>query len=320
MTLVVVVLSLALAVSLGVAVWRERERRAACRAADDERKKSERERAEWHERLRRADRLATLGRLAGTIAHQLGTPLNVVSGRAGMIAADPQDAAVQGNAKIIAEQAKRMTTMIRELLDFARKRGIQREPTKLRTVMARAGELIAPIADARRVSIEVDDAGELSADLDSERVLQVLTNAMFHALHVSPEGGALRLSAELRKVDEPADDHAEPGEYVAITLTDERPGGAEKLPPAPMSNAGKVGWGAGRAPWQDPAASAASPDASLSLYVGQGIAREHGGWIEMAVEAAPARGARFTLHLPASGTSRSEDRRASSSGSSGGAR
>ena len=73
-----------------------------------------RERAEWHERLRRADRLATFGRLAASLAHQLGTPINVVAGRAGMIAGDEAvDAGSRGNAKIIADQAKRMTEMLR---------------------------------------------------------------------------------------------------------------------------------------------------------------------------------------------------------------
>ncbi len=244
-----------------------------------ERDRAERaaEQAEWHERLRRADRLATFARLAATLAHQLGTPINVVAGRAAMIAADETASpGSRGNGKIIAEQAKRMTDMLREILDFARKRGIQRAATPLGAVLERARELVAPIAEARRVAIRVEPAGELATALDSERVLQVLTNVMMNAVDAMPGGGSLVLSAERRLVEQPGDDHAAPGEYVAVVVRDEGGGvdGAEPFRP----------------PWQRPGAR------GISLYVCQGIAREHGGWIELARE--PDRGGRVTLFVP----------------------
>ena len=146
-------------------------------------------------------------------------------------------------------------------------------------MLERAGELIAPIADARQVAIRVENAGELAAELDTERVVQVLTNVMINAVESMPEGGAVTLSAERRRVDQPGDDHAEPGEYIAIAVRDEGRGvdgeHAELF----------------RAPWQRPAAR------GLSLYVCQGIAREHGGWIDVARE--PSRGSCFTLLIPA---------------------
>ena len=82
------------------------------------------------EQLRHADRLKTVGRLASGIAHELGTPLNVVSGRAGLIASGKlsHDEIGQSVAAIKAE-AEKMTRIIRQLLDFARAGSPVRRPS-----------------------------------------------------------------------------------------------------------------------------------------------------------------------------------------------
>ena len=73
------------------------------------------------EQLRHADRLKTVGRLASGIAHELGTPLNVVAGRAGLIGSGKLDAEQIGeSATAIKLEADKMTAIIRQLLDFAR--------------------------------------------------------------------------------------------------------------------------------------------------------------------------------------------------------
>ncbi len=78
-------------------------------------------RIEMLEQLRHADRLATVGRLASGIAHELGAPLQVVSGRAKMIAdGDVTGVEAADYAGIIHEQVVRMASLIRQLLDFLR--------------------------------------------------------------------------------------------------------------------------------------------------------------------------------------------------------
>src|SRR5690606_18458920 len=80
------------------------------------------------EQLRHVDRLRTVGQLASGVAHELGTPLNVVSGHAGMIRAGdlpPED--VIASASVIAEQTRRMASIIRQLLDFSRRTGAMLE-------------------------------------------------------------------------------------------------------------------------------------------------------------------------------------------------
>ena len=78
------------------------------------------------EQLRHADRLVTVGKLASGIAHELGTPLNVVSGRAKMISQSPaSDEPMRNNARIVMEQSERMAQIIRQLLGFCARRQAQ---------------------------------------------------------------------------------------------------------------------------------------------------------------------------------------------------
>ena len=90
-------------------------------------------RIEAIEQLRHADRLSTVGTLAAGIAHELGTPLNVVLARAQMIEAGAIDAARQGT--IIKDQTQRVVRIVRQLLDCAR----AERPTRLRTSATRDG-------------------------------------------------------------------------------------------------------------------------------------------------------------------------------------
>ncbi|HEY8925737.1 MAG TPA: histidine kinase dimerization/phospho-acceptor domain-containing protein, partial [Polyangia bacterium] len=78
-------------------------------------------RAAAQEALRQSDRLATVGKLAAGLAHELGTPLNVVAARAAMIAAlEAQPDQLASYGRIIQAQAERMNRILRQLMDFAR--------------------------------------------------------------------------------------------------------------------------------------------------------------------------------------------------------
>lgn len=87
------------------------------------------------EMARHSDRLRTVGRLASGVAHELGTPLNVVSGRATLIADDKlRSEDVRTSARIIVSQVHRMTEIVRQLLTFARPRSGTRQSTDLRQI------------------------------------------------------------------------------------------------------------------------------------------------------------------------------------------
>lgn len=242
--------------------------------------------AALREQLRHADRLSTVGKVASGIAHELGTPLNVVVGRATMVAGEATDDAIVHHAKIIAEQARRMTAIIQELLDFSSRRGVSKRRTRLQEVIAQATTLIEPIADSCGVEIVVQEAGELSAEIDVGKTLQVLTNLMMNGVQAMPEGGRLSIRAGSEHIEQPADDHAAAGLYISLQVADEGVGIAkEDLPHIfrPFFTTKRKGLGTG-----------------LGLYVCHGIVREQGGWIEVASK--QGQGSLFTVFLPCDDT------------------
>jgi two-component system, NtrC family, sensor kinase len=234
------------------------------------------------EQLRHADRLVTVGQLASGVAHELGTPLNVMSGRAkmiarGMVAGD----AVMDSARIIAEQAARIAAIIRQLLDFSRRREPSLGPADLRPIVTRTVELLATLARKRGVVLAVEGSEDaLAARVDPGQIQQVLTNLVVNGLQAM-DGGRLVVRLERRRATPPPDVGGIPGEYAAVTVEDQGAGIApEHLPRIfePFFTTKDVGEGTG-----------------LGLSVAYGIVREHGGWI--AVQSRPGAGSRFTVFL-----------------------
>jgi two-component system, NtrC family, sensor kinase len=237
------------------------------------------------EQLRHADRLATVGTLVSGMAHELGTPLNVVSGRAKMI----ETGSVGGEeatdcARIIREQAERTTRIIRQLLDFSRRENQETGAGELREIAAQTLQLLRPLADKRSVELRMEEAagGPVRAKVDSGRIRQVLTNLVLNGIQAMPKGGTLTARAQTRMVLPPADHGGEAAEYACVEIEDEGQGMAPDLIPRifdPFFTTKDVGEGTG-----------------LGLSVSYGIVREHGGWI--AVRSEPGRGSCFSVFLP----------------------
>jgi signal transduction histidine kinase len=256
--------------------------RQLARARDALREEAE-ARIQALEQLRHSDRLATLGRLSSGIAHELGTPLNVVSGRARMIASgslEPQE--VLQSAGIIDDQAKRMTALIRQLLDFARRRA----PNKARVDLNRLAEQVVQIlaSEAAKENIQLDF---LPADhdvglwVDAFQIQQVLTNLVMNAIQATGGGGRVQISVQTQSP--PADrQETQSAEYTTIQVRDRGQGiSRDDLENifTPFFTTKKAGRGTG-----------------LGLSIAQGIVEEHGGWID--VESRPGQGTCFTVWLP----------------------
>ncbi len=237
------------------------------------------------EQLRHADRLATVGTLSSGLAHELGTPLNVVSGRAKMIETNPTcspDAAE--NARIIREQSERMTRIIRQLLDFAR-RGVQEKGRgDLRPLTAQVLQMLRPFAEKRRAELVLSDEGSAPACviMDSDQIRQVLTNLVLNAVQAMPQGGRVTVRVGLTLARPPATIGGPPRECAFVEVEDQGGGiPVENLQRIfdPFFTTKRVGEGTG-----------------LGLSVSYGIVREHGGWIE--VDSQVDCGSRFRVHLP----------------------
>ena len=235
------------------------------------------------EQLRHADRLTTVGKLASGLAHELGTPLNVVRGRAKLIV----DGEVEGqdvaeSARIVVEQAERMTALIRQLLDFARPRPLHKAPVNLTRLAHRVCELVATIARKAEVTLVPPDDAELFGEADDGQLTQVVTNLVVNALQATSVGGTVRIRT--KPVQQPAPPYVESTEtsWSAIEVADTGKGIDEESRARvfePFYTTKEVGEGTG-----------------LGLSVSWGIVREHGGWID--VSSTPGQGSTFTVYLP----------------------
>jgi two-component system NtrC family sensor kinase len=236
------------------------------------------------EQLRHADRLRTVGQLASTLAHELGTPLNVVSGHARLIeqeAGVPVEAVT--SAREILEQSTRMTRILKDLLGFARRRGTRKETRELRSLAIDAARTIEPLARKHRVSIFVEREGAgVRVTADPQQFMQVLTNLLTNAMHAMPEGGEVRIMVDELTAEPPTGIHARSGHYARVTVIDSGVG----IDPEDIPHLFEAFFT--RKP--------ESEGTGLGLAVVEGIVREHEGWVE--VHSERGQGSRFEVFLP----------------------
>jgi two-component system, NtrC family, sensor kinase len=259
-------------------------------AAAQERSRGEAEmRVTMLEQLRHADRLKTVGQLASGVAHELGTPLNVVSGRAKLIA----DRRVEGDeaadsARIVVEQAERMASIIRQLLDFSRRREPRLVAGDLGDIAARTVEMLATIARKRGVAVALERGdGPTTVVVDHGQLQQVLTNLVVNAIQASAAGSRVTVRVGCEVVRPPGDLGGPPAEHAFVRVVDRGHGiAAEHLPHVfdPFFTTKAVGEGTG-----------------LGLAVSYGIVRDHHGWIAVRSEVGAGSELAVFLPLPATG-------------------
>jgi signal transduction histidine kinase len=265
-----------------------REMAAMATALADSRAQAQlrmRERENLLTSLRHVDRLATMGALASKVAHEIGTPLSVVSARAKMIARGQLDpSAVAENGRIVAEQADRIAVIMRGVLDFSRQRSV-RSRVPAERIVSGAVELAAPLANERQISINVRDASPGCAVQGELLPLeQGIVNLLVNAIHVSPSGGVVEVVLDTSAEVPPAWAGVAGRSWVRIQIRDHGPGIDEETEQTifdPFFTTKPEGLGTG-----------------LGLPITREIVREHGGWIDLARPADG--GACFRVHLPES--------------------
>jgi signal transduction histidine kinase len=237
------------------------------------------------EQLRHADRLTTVGKLAAGLAHELGTPLNVVSGRARMIL-EGETVGVPDTAKsaqIIVDQAERMTRIVRQLLDFARRRSPEKRSTEVVQLARQTSSLLEPLAARRGVELRCEpQPAPLVALVDPSQVQQALTNLVVNAIQATQRGGHVWIRIDGQELAGSPADGQRSGAYAVLAVEDDGEGiPADRLPAIfdPFFTTKAVGEGTG-----------------LGLAVAHGIVQEHGGWIDVRSE--PGRGSCFRIWLP----------------------
>ena len=252
----------------------------------NQRKKAEEERARIEEQLLQAQKMDSIGRLAGGVAHDFNNNLTVINGYCDMLLSslaegDPVRAEISHIAKA-GDQAARLT---RQLLTFSRRQVFSPQRIDVNELVTEAKALLGRlIGDYIRIETRLDTA--LPAILaDPTQLHQVLMNLVINARDAMPGGGDLTISTGTTNgLEERAARTvcARPAEFVVLTVADTGLGMDEETKRhifEPFFTTKPRGFGTG-----------------LGLSIVYGIVQQSNGWVE--VQSAPGAGTEFRIMLP----------------------
>ena len=237
------------------------------------------------EQLRHTEKLSTVGQIAAGIAHEIGTPLNVVDGRAKMIISEPLDHdEIVNCAKIIKTQAERITLIIRQLLDYSRKK--KSHPKTLESVeniINQVFHLLSPMATKQGIALILNIAADtkVGCRMDGQQIQQVFMNVIMNSIQATPKGKNVHVELSNTTLKSMLHTDDQIREFIRIDVIDEGMGIAEDQLQeifTPFFTTKQIGLGTG-----------------LGLSIARELLEEHGGWIE--VENRRPRGARFSIFL-----------------------
>ncbi len=223
----------------------------------------------------RNQRLASVGRLAAGVAHEVRNPLSSIKGFATYFKErhrdKPEDQQIAG---IMIQEVDRLNRVIGQLLDFARPIKIIPKKVSVPQLIADALKLVEAQANEKEIHVEWHTAERLrEASLDTDRINQVLLNLFLNALEAMESGGRLTVDA----------DKDEEGRWIIIRVADTGHG-------IPAQNLSKV---------FDPYYTTKSTGTGLGLAIAHNIVDAHGGRIDVASPA--GQGTTFTLRVPLTG-------------------
>ncbi len=224
--------------------------------------------------LVRSEKLAMVGSLAAGLAHEIGTPLNVISATAEYLLPD-SPAEARDQLKGIVAETERISRLVRELLSFARGGSSGTAAVRLEGALDRVLSLLRITLERKRVQVTTELAEDLPlVAADPDGLHQVLLNLVVNASQAVAEGGRIVVIARAVEVE---------GErMVAIEVHDDGPG----IPAAIRERI------------FDPFFTTRAEGTGLGLAVCARIVAEHGG--DLRVGEGPMGGAIFSLQLPAS--------------------
>ncbi len=249
-----------------------------------ERRRAEAHRAELEARLRQAQRMESIGRLAGGVAHDFNNFLTAINGYADLIRQGlPPDHPAAADLGRIRTAGERAAGLTRQLLAFSRKQLLQPRVLALNALIAETSTLLERlVGDDVELVTALDPAlGNVRAD--AGQIEQVIMNLAVNARDAMTRGGTLTVETRNAVVD--ARDPRRPmppGAYVVVAVSDTGSGiDADTLPHIfePFFTTKELGKGTG-----------------LGLSTTYGIVKQSGGWIW--VDSDPGQGTRFEIHLP----------------------
>jgi signal transduction histidine kinase/ActR/RegA family two-component response regulator len=251
-----------------------------------ERKQAEAERLRLEQRLRQAEKMEAVGRLAGGIAHDFNNILGGILGYAELLAENaPAGSPLKRYAENVLTGANRAGRLVEQILSYSRSQRGKRMPVDFTAIVAETVELVrGSLPQGIRLVTNLPPA-PLHVVGDPTQLHQVTMNLCTNAIHAMGDGGTMRVS--LAPVEEAADrvlDHTtlHAGAYARLTVEDSGSGmdGATLARVfEPFFTTKQVGKGTG-----------------LGLSLVYGIVTDSGGGIDVA--SAPGLGSRFAIYLP----------------------
>lgn len=229
--------------------------------------------------LARSERLAIAGQLAASLAHEIGTPLNAISGHVQLLAkaVPPEDEPTRKRLKIIDIQIENIVRVVKDLLTSTRDTTLNRTTADLNQFLEEILLFARPTLEMKKIYVETDLRPLLpELPIDFLRLQQVFLNLINNAIDAMPNGGTIRIRTLLRQ---PREGHR----TVVVEFSDTGTGiPHENLSRIfePTFTTKQIGKGTG-----------------LGLSISKQIMKAHGGNIT-ADSTAEGGGARFTLEFP----------------------
>jgi PAS domain S-box-containing protein len=235
------------------------------------------------QQVRQSEKLAAVGQLTTGLAHEIGTPLNIIMGRAEfmlrrMSAEDP----LRQNLESIIAQIERITKIVQQLLSFSRPKPLQVEPVQLIYLLQGILSFLEYHIQQQDITATLDYAQNLPEVLvDRDQIQQVFLNIILNAIQSMPQRGSLTIRVSQTVAREEREDPVR-DQYLKIEVADTGTGIAQdKLSKVfdPFFSTKEVGKGSG-----------------LGLTVSYELVKRHGGWID--VKSRVGEGSVFTVYLP----------------------
>jgi len=223
-----------------------------------------------------SERLASVGRLAAGVAHEIGNPVTGIDCLAQNLKYDSDDAEIHETADQIRSQTKRVSRIVQSLVSFshAGHNDHELEPVNLRECAQEGIDLIALQKEKKMMNYINDIPETLQVKGDSARLIQVFINLIANARDASPENTEVRIEAE------------NIGKMVRLSITDQGPG-------IPTELQGKI---------LEPFFTTKEPGegTGLGLAMVYSIVQDHDGHIEVIspVDRVLHKGTRFVINLP----------------------
>ena len=229
------------------------------------------------EELGAQERLAVAGQLTATFAHEVGTPLNLVTGHLQLLEAQKDlPERTRERLGVIGSQIQRVGDIVRRLLDLTRRPQLDRKPLRFESLFEDLQQLWSPTLAAHGVTVTAEAPPDCCLDVDRKQMEQLFINLMNNAVDAMPEGGQVALTAK------PAEESTPSGLWWELHFHDSGQGiPADLLGQVfrPMFTTKPEGKGTG-----------------LGLSICREIVRNHGG--EIRIESAEGKGTCVVFTLP----------------------